>query len=353
MKITWITSIVTLLLIQVGFAQSSGIPQWVFDHWESQTHQSGTWIADNAKYKNETEPIDAFGLKWEYGIGKKHLKGILFSIKNGENIGDVWEFTEYWDATKNELRVVQIGRDGTVGQGKIWQEDGILKEEQTFVSPSGQSSRFGHKNWMENGEQHTQSFSIVDGTWNKRRFYVWKLQGNKTPEISKVYDDVKYLIGKWEIKINENASSIMVFEWANNGQNIHYSTSYKPNQNQAYQVENTGIMTYHGVKNQVVFLNTYTGYEKHLISEGYYDIQKDGAIHRIFTCHYEEGDGLPWSNGALAPKGGTSIDFKQIWIPIDQNSFSGDFFWKKNGKWVHPIKEYDKPNFKEVWRRIE
>ena len=58
---------------------------------------------------------------------------------------------------------------------------------------------------------------------------------------------------------------------------------------------------------------------------------------------------MPWSDGAKAPAGGISIEFKQIWTPIDDKSFKGEFLWKKNGKWDHPIKS--DTNI-ELWTKI-
>ena len=93
------------------------IPQWLLDDWAARTAGTGTWITDNSAYKNENEPFDAYGLQWAYGIGKKHLNGRLYCIRDGKDIGAVWQFLEFWDPAAGEARIVQIGSDGTVGQG--------------------------------------------------------------------------------------------------------------------------------------------------------------------------------------------------------------------------------------------
>ena len=31
----------------------------------------GNWVADNSKFKNDVDPMDAYGIEWERGLGKK------------------------------------------------------------------------------------------------------------------------------------------------------------------------------------------------------------------------------------------------------------------------------------------
>jgi hypothetical protein len=122
----------------------------------------------------ENEPFEAYGLQWTYGNGNSHIKGRLYMIQDGKDVGDVWQFTEYWDPALGELRVMQIGNDGTLGQGKVWRnEEGIHLEQMTYVVPDGKSFISGHHMWMEDGAHHTQSFDIVNGIWEKQRFYKW------------------------------------------------------------------------------------------------------------------------------------------------------------------------------------
>ncbi len=176
------TGIFSLLLLTIALnAQSeSGTfkrPDWVQQDWDLRTSGSGTWIADNTKHQSGEEPAEAYGLKWTYGAGNSYLKGALFSITDGQRSEPIWEFREYWDGVAKELRVIQTGGDGTIGQGKITrQADGRLREEQTFVTPAGISFQTGHILWMEEHTQHTQSYVIQEGEWVKNRYYQWKLK---------------------------------------------------------------------------------------------------------------------------------------------------------------------------------
>lgn len=154
---------------------SAPIPQWLLDDWAARTSGTGTWITDNSAYQSDSEPYEAYGLQWEYGLGKKSLKGLLYCIQDGKDIGSVWQFLEFWDPAAGEVRILQIGSDGTVGQGKAWRlDDGSSKSQQAFASPDGGTFESGHHSWMEDGANHTQSYNIVDGEWVKRRYYIWK-----------------------------------------------------------------------------------------------------------------------------------------------------------------------------------
>ena len=170
-----------------------------------------------------------------------------------------------------------------------------------------------------------------------------------TPE---EYQKIAYLIGDWKSEFGKDLYAKMNFSWGDNKRMIKFQTSNRRSPNQPEQLETNGMITYHGTKNKLVFLTTYMQKGGHLISEGYYEIDDKGVIHRPFTCHYKAGDKLPWSDGAVAPKGGKSIEFKQIWTPIDNNSFRGQFFWKKDGKWINPMKGQGQQRPKIVWKRV-
>ena len=289
----------------------------------------------------------------EWGLGEKHIKGKLYCIQEGKNVGTVWEFLSFWDPLKGEVRMFQIGSDGTIGEGTMWrQDDGSTKSNEKFANPSGGSFEAGHHTWMDNGKMHTQSFDIKYGEWTKRRYYVWGQEKENEIPVPDEYEKIAFLIGEWHSEIKEGYVAKMRFSWAENKRMIKYQGTNPNKKEEPEKLEAEGIITYHGIKDQLVLMNTYLKEGSHLISEGHYEIDENGTINRPFICHYKAGDKLPWSDGAVAPAGGRSIEFKQIWTPIDNDSFYGDFYWKKNGEWVHPIKEYDDGR-KEVWRRVE
>lgn len=160
-----------VLIINFSFGQNSPqqIPEWFKTHMEEMV---GTWKTDNAKYMSENETWDAYGMVWEYGIGKMSINGRLYGIEDGEKSGDFWEFKTFWNPDDGKVYAYQFGGNGTLGKGEAT-EDSVL---QTFYYPNGQSAKVGHKAWFdEEGKHHTKSFNVTDdGKWEDRRYYVWK-----------------------------------------------------------------------------------------------------------------------------------------------------------------------------------
>lgn len=326
------------------------IPEWVLSHWEEMTQGTGVWITDNWEYKYEQEPYDAYGLKWEYGLGNKHLKGRLYCIKEDQDVGAMWQFTEYWDPMTAKLRVIQVGGDGTVGTGDLQlTEEGKIKEKQHFVSPGGGAFVSGHEAWVEDNQHHTQSFNIVDEMWEKRRYYVWELEEAKKVETPEEYKELSYLIGTWESSFGENKGR-MTYSWGENKRTIRYDNQFKQGKSTAWVKENEGIITYNGIQKKPVFITSYSSPGSSIMAEGSFTFGSHGVMYREFSCHYAEGAGLPWRNGIKAPEGGQTIQFKQIWNPLDENTFEGEFLWYKDGKWEHPIKHKGE---KFLWKRIK
>ena len=155
------------------------IPQWLIHSWEMRTQDGGSWVTTNTAYKRTEEPFDAYGLQWTYGLGEMHIKGELYGIQNGQKVASFWQFLEYWDPETGKARILQIGSDGTVGKGYFWRlDDGSIKEWQKFVQPGGGSFLAGHHLWLEQEQQHVQSFTIVNEEWIKRRHYIWTRQAS-------------------------------------------------------------------------------------------------------------------------------------------------------------------------------
>ena len=185
MRTRFSLSILTLLASlwctsPTAFAQQTTghpAPDWLLADWAEKTAGSGIWITDNSEFRSEQEPFDAYGLQWEYGLGDRSLFGRLYCLREGEEVRTAWQFLIYWDPAAAVARVVQIGSDGTVGQGTIYRlDDGRIEERQLFVSPQGGSFESGHRAWTDEGAHHTRSYSIDDGEWTARRYYIWRPQ---------------------------------------------------------------------------------------------------------------------------------------------------------------------------------
>lgn len=162
-----------------GSASGAAVPpEWFLSHMAFMTQGSGRWIADNAPFKSEGEPNDAYGTEWNYGAGKKSMTGRLFAFRDGKELGTIWEFRVFWDPGRRQARIIQFGRDGTLGEGELTSTgEKTTRSEQTFSDPSGGSTIVGHDTSEEPGVHVTRSFDVKpDGTRVKRRDYAWKLQ---------------------------------------------------------------------------------------------------------------------------------------------------------------------------------
>lgn len=150
-------------------------PAWFVEEIAALTAEGGRWITDNSAYKNEQEPYDAYGVEWTSSFDGLTMRGCLFGLKDGKEIGDFWEFRQYWHPGRKEAVLEQFGWGGTVGAGRMWREGDVTKSDQTFFRIDGGATRTGHVSSMPDAATHvTESFDIKDEVWTPRRRYVWK-----------------------------------------------------------------------------------------------------------------------------------------------------------------------------------
>ena len=243
--------VMLLLIPTFGYATSSTIkqeiPDWVQQIWHQHTQGSGIWITDNSSYRSDQEPYDAYGMQWEWGIGKSSIKGRLYCIRDGMDVGTVWQFLNFWDPESQSEQMIQIGSNGTVGKGNFsLQANGSTKSVEHFITPDGNSFEAGHHSWFEEGQFHTQSYDIRKGQWTKRRKYVWKRQESLETKVPEVYHQISSLIGEWEAEIRQGTVQ-MRFQWADNQRMITYQSTRPFKAGEPEQLEASGIITYHGV----------------------------------------------------------------------------------------------------------
>jgi len=148
-------------------------PAWVATYLEAMI---GTWIADNRPHRSEDEPFDAYGIEWKWGVGKKSIVGRLFAMRDGKEVGTVWDFREFWHPGDGQLIASQFGSDGTYGVGPHARKaDGTMEMLQTFYAPDGGVRRIGHRSELKPGEMVSRSFDVQsDGTWKARRVYSFR-----------------------------------------------------------------------------------------------------------------------------------------------------------------------------------
>lgn len=156
-------------------AQPAAAPQWFLSEIAALAADGGRWIADNSAYKNEQEKWDAYGIEWKSSFDGTTLSGRLYAIKDGKEIGDFWEFRQYWHPGRKEGVVEQFGWGGVVGAGKVWRDGDATKMDQVFFTADGGQSRTGHIGRFPDANTHiTESFAIEGDEWKPNRKYVWK-----------------------------------------------------------------------------------------------------------------------------------------------------------------------------------
>ena len=153
-----------------------GMPGWAREHLAALTRGSGRWVASNARYASESETADAYGLEWEWAIGRQGVKGRLFGLRDGEEIGTYWELRTFWHPAERRLVAEQFGAGGRFGHGTIRPTgDREVEVEQTFYAADGSASRLLHRSTDRGTSKVDRSFDWQDGAWQPRRQYTWEL----------------------------------------------------------------------------------------------------------------------------------------------------------------------------------
>ena len=160
----------------VGGEDTAAMPDWARAHLQGMVRGSGRWIASNAEYMSADEPADAYGMEWQWTLGQQGLRGRLFGLRNGQEIGTYWEFRTYWHPGERRLVADQYGGNGTYGTGTITHRgDDEFEVDQTFYQPDGSTFRALHRTLHEPTRHVGSSFNWIEGEWQPRRSYTWEL----------------------------------------------------------------------------------------------------------------------------------------------------------------------------------
>ncbi len=93
-----------------SFSQS--IPEAILADWNNQLKNGGKWVS-----KDNTGDYDAWGMDFSWGLARKSLDASLYAIKNGKNVGTIWQFKVFYHPEKQQVIIDQWGTDGTFGHG--------------------------------------------------------------------------------------------------------------------------------------------------------------------------------------------------------------------------------------------
>lgn len=156
-------------------------PEWFRAHLAYLTADDGAWVADNAAYRSDDEPAEAYEVTYVWGAGKQTAVGSLRAITGGERSGVIWDYRVFWDPGTKQAVVEQWGFHGVHGVGETrFVSDGRLRSEQSFHAPDGSATRSAH-DWIADGPgQHTtRTFDFAAGEWQPARTYVWRRETEK------------------------------------------------------------------------------------------------------------------------------------------------------------------------------
>ena len=161
------------------------VPEW-FNTLNA--NSIGYWVADNSKYKSEQETYDAYGIEWKWGIGKSSIIGRLFGMSDRKEVGDFWQFRQYWDNEKQEAIISQFGYGAALGIGPISPTDdsGGFESIQTFSNADGNVRLEKHVTQLEGDKQRTTSWTQnAKGEWEEGRTYNWYKLNRVKPGVLK------------------------------------------------------------------------------------------------------------------------------------------------------------------------
>lgn len=150
-------------------------PDWFQEHNEFLSRDGGVFHTDNTAYRSEDEPWETYGLAWEKGPSRQTLRGRLFALRDGKDVGTFFEYFAFWHPGEGKAYIYQVSGDGTLGVGTLDPPaaDGTQRSEAVFFGPDGSSWRVAHVARNKGETHHTESFDWADETWKPRRTYVW------------------------------------------------------------------------------------------------------------------------------------------------------------------------------------
>lgn len=156
----------------------ASVPAWFIEHLETHMQDGGRWIADNHAYVSDSEPIDAYGIEWRWGAGRRSLQGRMFAIAGGRETATVSELRMLWHPGEQRALVYEYGSDGTLGVGVLESAgEGRFHLDQTLHELDGSTRSVRFEEGLEpDGARVSTSFVETTSGWKAERTYVWVVQ---------------------------------------------------------------------------------------------------------------------------------------------------------------------------------
>jgi hypothetical protein len=170
MKKTMITLCIIIAIQGIAVGQP-GIPEAVLTDWELLTRDGGMWQSTD-----NTGEYDAWGMTFEWGLGKKSVDASLYALKEGKNLGALWQFKIYYHPKDQVVIIEQWGSDGSFGTGTITLEsDNRSVNVSTVHFPGSPPFSVKHEQKIEGDIKYSNVFVRgKDEEWVKDKTYEWK-----------------------------------------------------------------------------------------------------------------------------------------------------------------------------------
>lgn len=168
MKRTNITLLVMAVLNLPLLAQNE-IPKDVIEEWTMLTKDGGKWQSTNY-----VDQYDAWEMMFTWGLGKKSVNASLYAVKDGKNLGKLWDYKMFYHPESKEVILEQWGSDGGYGVGTlVLKGNGESENISAFHFPGG-SMKIKHVQRMEGDTKYSDVFiQDQNGQWQLDREYTW------------------------------------------------------------------------------------------------------------------------------------------------------------------------------------
>ncbi len=178
-SMTTIRQLIALTVLCIAVAAPAlaqdELPSWWQDHVYFMSHEGGTWRAANRDVTEDPRSPDHFEMVWTRVNDGYGLRGRLYGLRDGENVGEYWTFAEFWHPGEARAILEQWSARGAYGIGEL----GSVGEHryelaQTFWTRAGQASQSGHRTFEDGDTYNTDTFAIDgDGNWEQSGGLVW------------------------------------------------------------------------------------------------------------------------------------------------------------------------------------
>lgn len=160
-----------------------------------------------------------------------------------------------------------------------------------------------------------------------------------TDEPGKALD---WLVGSWRADFlphgPERAAPEMHVEWGGRRSYLRI-LGLQPAPDGGLIPEHETWVAWHPVRGRFELLGVYPGEGARMLETGHVELLEGGGVLLHMDVHYAEGETLPFSQRAVAGRGGHTLEFRRRLAPDGDSGLRGRFWIKRGGRWENPHPE--------------